>query len=149
VHLLGAMGWIGVLVGSLALMLGLATWPVDAAATTSLNRLIHAVSWGFLLPCGAATIISGYLLARPYRAHCPRWLAAKVYLTTAVAVLGGVILINEPRVTAYLAPARTAGLLALVAVVVLSVTRPNGRRPVRGTTIATTITPEPGGRHRK
>lgn len=151
-HLLGVVGWIGVLAGSLALMLGLATWPVDAAAVDSLNRLIRTVTWWFLLPCVATTVGSGFLLTRPYRTHCPRWLMIKVYLATAVMILGAIVLITDPARTAYLAPARTAGLLALLTALVLSVTRPNGRRSIRVNpvvVVTSSAARESAGRHRK
>jgi len=153
VHLIGMVGWMGVLAAALALDLGLATWPVDAPALGALNNLMHTVQWAVLIPCAAATVGSGAVLARPYQARgCPRWLVAKIWLVAAVVVLGAVVVGSHTSMREYLDPARTAGLVALLGALVLSVTRPNGQRPGRVTAtvgIRTRTPASTGGRHRK
>lgn len=139
VHILCAVSWIGWLMASLALGIGLATWPVDASAVGSLNRLIRAVTQWVLIPSVAGSLVSGSVLARAYRRAPPRWLLAKLYLTLSVVALGALVTLSRVSAPAYTAPARTGGLLILLSVVVLSVMRPNGRRARRSATSVTTI----------
>lgn len=153
VHLVGMVGWIGVLAAALALDLGLATWPVDSTAVSQLNRLVHAVQWGVLVPSALVTVLSGYVLTTPYRARCPRWLSLKVYLATGVVAIGSVVLASHTSNPAYTGPARTAGVVVLLTALVLSVTRPNGSRPTRVTSSVGITPARPvntgAGRHRK
>jgi uncharacterized membrane protein len=153
VHVLAAVSWIAAVMGSLGLGIGLATWPVDAAAVNSLNHLITRVTWTITIPSALVTVATGWPLSHAYRRRqrAPHWLTLKAYLTGLVFVLGAILLASGTSVAAYLGPARTAGFLALVAALALSVMRPDCRKATRGTTVGS---PQPastapaGGRHR-
>jgi hypothetical protein len=131
IHLLGMVGWIGVVAGALALDLGLLAWPVDAAAIASINQLLAVLTCWVLEPCVAATAISGFVLAQIYRTEWPSWLRWKMVLVATVAAVGAVLLASGATERIYTAPARLAGVLLLCSVLALSVIRPDGRKPSR------------------
>lgn len=149
VHLLSAVGWVSAVGGSLALGMGITAWPVDVHAVDSLNRLIAVVTWWVTVPCALACVTSGTVLASSYRRFgWPYWLTCKAFLAAAVIALGTVILTAHAHTSAYLSPARTAGLLALLTALALSAIRPGGRRSARVSPTPIPATPG-GGRHRK
>jgi hypothetical protein len=131
IHLLGMVGWIGVVAGALALDLGLAVRPVDAAAISSINQLLAVLTCWVLEPCVAATAISGFALAQIYRTGWPRWLRCKMVLVALVTAVGAALLASGATERIYTAPARLAGVLLLCSVLALSVIRPDGRKPSR------------------
>jgi hypothetical protein len=131
IHLLGMVGWIGVVAGALALDLGMATWPMNATAVASINQLLVIVTCWVLEPCVAATAISGFVLAQIYHPRWPVWLRYKMVLVALVVTVGAVLLLSGVDQRIYTTPARLGGLLLLCTALVISVIRPEGRTAAR------------------
>lgn len=153
VHLVGAVSWVAAVAGSLALGIGLAVWPVDKSAVFALNRMITVATWWVTIPSAIITVVTGWGLSYSWRRFgWPQWIAVKGWLAMAVLALGSIVLYTHPSSAIPLSAARTTGLLALCMALVLSVTRPDCRRPARVMSARSSgelVTAGAVGRHRK
>lgn len=140
VHVVGAIIWVG-LIGMLVLLY----FTTDAVLGQTRNAPAAYASFGhwiglyFLAPSAALTLVTGPMLAaRSYGYTRYWWIIAKIVISLGL-VAGGMAsflgLVTAPVPTLVI---RCAGLAALLAAVVLSVTKPGGKRRQ----------PRPGGRHR-
>lgn len=129
-HLLGVLAWVGLLGASLALRIGLAAYPLDALAVAGLNRIINSLTIWVMIPSVIVVLVTGGLLSVAYRSPKPWWIQAKIALAAVVVFLGSFVVVGLVRNTELVTVARTTGLVALLAAVVLSVYKP-GNRQVR------------------
>jgi hypothetical protein len=154
IHVCGAVGWIAVIATVVALDTALTVWPIAAVALDTMDRLRLALTIWVLAPCVAACLATGVWLSGVYASTWPSWLRAKVGLTAAVLALGGLVLVGLIVMPGPLLVARSAGLMALTVILVLSVARPGRRRRsarivVGSPTLASSAPVVGKGRHRK